>query len=83
MTFGEKLVQLRKEAGLTQEKLARAADISIGNVKNYEQGLRYPRWDIVFKLADALGKDCSVFRECVGEEPPEPSPAPKKKGKNK
>ena len=82
MTFGEKLVQLRNEAGLTQEKLARAADVSIGNVKNYEQGLRHPRWDIVFKLADALGKDCSVFRECVNAKPAEPAPAKKtRKGK--
>ena len=79
MTFGERLVQLRNEAGLTQEKLARAADISIGNVKNYEQGLRHPRWDIVFRLADALGVDCSAFKACVGAEPAESAPAAKKR----
>jgi len=89
MTFGQRLRELREQAGLTQEALARAADTSIGNVRNYEQGIREPRWQLVFKLAEALGVSSEAFKDCT-EEPEAPvkkdadvaKPAPaKKKGK--
>src|SRR5947208_3319180 len=75
-TFGERLRELRQKAGLTQEALASASGISISSVRNYEQDVREPYWDVVFKLADALGTTCDVFKECVG-------PGPKGKARSK
>lgn len=78
MTFAERLRTLREEAGMTQAQLAEAADLPIGSIRNYEQGHREPLWSAVFKLADAMGVSCEVFRECVP--PPKGDPTPKRKG---
>ncbi len=77
MTFAQKLKQLRDRAGMSQEALARAAGMSVGNVHNYEQGIREPRWRAVVQLARALGVDSRAFEECV-DEAAEPPPAKKK-----
>jgi len=89
MTFGERLKQLRKDAGLSQDKLARAAGLSTSTVTKIEQQAIDPAWSTVEKLARALGVDCRSFQtEDAGqaEAPPanqaEPPPA-KKKGKRK
>jgi transcriptional regulator with XRE-family HTH domain len=74
MTFAQRLRQLREKAGLTQEALARGADMSLGNVRNYEQGIREPRWQGVFKLAEALGVDCRAFAVCVNASPAQAAP---------
>lgn len=81
MTFGERLRELREKAGLTQEALARAADTSLGNVRNYEQGIREPRWQVVFQLAKALGVSSEAFAVCVQAEAE--APPAKRKGKGK
>jgi len=83
MTFGEKLKQLRAQSGLSQEGLARKADMSVSAVRQYEQGLREPYWYGVFQLSAALGVSSEVFRDCVGSAP-EDRPAatePAKKSK--
>jgi transcriptional regulator with XRE-family HTH domain len=64
MRFSELLRTKREGAGLTQEALARLADTSVGNVRNYEQGIRFPSFPIVVKLAAALGVDCTAFSAC-------------------
>lgn len=82
MTFGQKLKAMRESSGLTQEALARAGNMSVGNVRNYEQGIRLPTFPIVVKLAAALDTDCTAFAGCedVKGEPASP-PAKKKPGK--
>ncbi|GHT58800.1 hypothetical protein FACS18945_4920 [Bacteroidia bacterium] len=42
MTFGEKLRVLREKAGLSQDKLAAALDLSKHSIMNYEVGRSYP-----------------------------------------
>lgn len=54
-TFGRNLAELRTAAGLTQEKLAEAADISMMSVSRYERGIKWPKPEMVSKLAKALG----------------------------
>jgi transcriptional regulator with XRE-family HTH domain len=84
MLFREVLRSKREDVGLTQEALARKADTSVANVRNYEQGIRLPTFPIVVKLAAALGVTCEVFSGCedvIGE--PAEEPAPKKKGARK
>jgi transcriptional regulator with XRE-family HTH domain len=49
------LAKLRKERGLTQEGLARKASISYHTLIKLETGgIKNPKIDTVFKLADAL-----------------------------
>ena len=71
MTFGTRLRALRTQAGMTQEKLARAADVSNATVAKLEtiEG-QDPNWSTVCRLADALGVDVGAFRE-----QPETAPA--------
>jgi DNA-binding SARP family transcriptional activator/predicted negative regulator of RcsB-dependent stress response/DNA-binding XRE family transcriptional regulator len=56
--FGRALRELRAAAGLTQAGLARRAGISLGAVRDLEQGRRSrPRPGSVARLAAALGQD--------------------------
>ncbi len=49
------LVKIRQLKGLTQEKLAREADISYNTLIKIERsGIKNPRIETVIKLADAL-----------------------------
>ena len=53
--FGKRLRQLREAAELTQEELARKADMSTSAVAKIEQRDVDPSWSTVGKLARALG----------------------------
>jgi transcriptional regulator with XRE-family HTH domain len=64
MRLGEELKRLRESVELTQEALARKAGVSVGNVRNWEQGLRLPSYSAVVKLCAALGTDCTAFAGC-------------------
>jgi putative transcriptional regulator len=75
-TFAERLKELREKAGLTQAALAQATGLSLGVVRDYEQGRKEPALRSAFKLAEALGVSVEEFR------PDDVQPAPKKaKGK--
>ncbi len=79
MEFKDKLREARQQQGMTQEQLAQRAGTSLGNVRNYEQGLRLPSWAAVVRLCRALGVSCEVFSDCIpAEEAPAGKPAPKK-----
>jgi transcriptional regulator with XRE-family HTH domain len=54
-TFGKQLQRVRQAANLSQAKLAKAAGIPVGTLRNLEQGRRIPRLDTAMKLARALG----------------------------
>lgn len=72
MMFAEKMQQLREKAGLTQASLATAAGISLGAVRDYEQGKRAPSLRFAVKMARALGVTCEAFADCEdvdGEKP--------------
>lgn len=51
MTIGEKILQLRKEKGWSQAKLAQKLDINTRNISLYESGKSIPSSDTVHKLA--------------------------------
>ena len=55
MTFGEKLRELRKAAGLTLAALSAAADIGLPTIKDYEGNRRMPSLAIAQRIAAALG----------------------------
>jgi transcriptional regulator with XRE-family HTH domain len=60
-TFAETLKQLREKAGLTQAALAHRTGLSLGVVRDYEQGRKEPAMRSAFKLAEALGVTCEAF----------------------
>jgi transcriptional regulator with XRE-family HTH domain len=72
-TMGEHLVRLRRAAGLSQPKLAKAAGIPLSTLRQWEQGRRLPSWEGAIALADGLG--CTLD-ELAGREP-----VARKKGK--
>ena len=58
-TLGERLRALRDSAGLTQEELARAADIGRVTLVRLENGEQTPRVKTLTAIAEALGKRVS------------------------
>ena len=52
--FGQILQKTRREAGLSQEKLAFKADLDRTHISLLERGLRIPSIAVVFFLANAL-----------------------------
>ena len=58
LSFGGLLRQLRDEAGLTQDELAEAAQVSQRAISDLERGInRTARKDTAILLAGALGLD--------------------------
>lgn len=69
MTFGEKLRQARRRAGLTQEALALRVGLQRRAILQYENGHNYPRSRETYeKLASALAVDVNHL---ITEEAPE------------
>jgi transcriptional regulator with XRE-family HTH domain len=79
--MGNRLKQLRQQAGLSQAQLARAAEVPFGTLRGWEYGRRTPLLDAAARLAKVLGGNLdrdasSVLGELAGIEP-----TAKKKGK--
>ena len=62
MTFGEKLRHHRTLKKMSQEELAKASNLGINTIRNYEKGRTYPKARQVYKtLADILGVDADYL----------------------
>ena len=72
--FQRRLKELRAAAGLSRQELAVRAGMSMGGVRDIEQGVNAPSWETVVKLATALGVTCEAFQD-------QPKPAKGKKEK--
>jgi transcriptional regulator with XRE-family HTH domain len=59
--FGDRVRELRKQAGLTQEALAGAAGMDRSFLAEIEGGRTNPSLDTMHRLADALGVDPGAF----------------------
>lgn len=55
MNIGYNLRKIRKDQGLTQDKLSEITKISIASIQRYELGKRQPNIQTVNKFAQALG----------------------------
>lgn len=53
--LGRKIQRIRKERGLTQEKLAEKVGISTTWIGYIETGYRRPNLKMIYKIASALG----------------------------
>jgi transcriptional regulator with XRE-family HTH domain len=75
MTFAEKLRELRTAANISEKKLADATGIPFGTIHDYAMRPSRPSFDVVVKIAKALGVTCEAFADCsdlvekVQEEP--------------
>jgi transcriptional regulator with XRE-family HTH domain len=65
MNFPAQLVELRKQQGLSQQRLADAVELHVNQVRRYEAGTAQPTLDALVKLAKALhvSLDALVFDE--------------------
>jgi DNA-binding XRE family transcriptional regulator len=63
MTFGERLKELRAEAGMTQEQLAKKAKIARVTLARLETGVFGPSWETAIMLCKALGVRCEAFEK--------------------
>ena len=65
MTFAERLIQLRKQHGLTQQALADRAEIHVTLLRRYEAGKTQPNIDTLRRIALALtiSADLLLFDE--------------------
>lgn len=52
--IGNKIKQIRKQAGLTQKELAKQLGTTQQNLAQYENGKRKPKIETLQKIADAL-----------------------------
>ncbi|MGN1346450.1 MAG: helix-turn-helix domain-containing protein [Eubacteriales bacterium] len=53
--FREKLKEIRKREGITQQEAARRLGVSLGAVGNWESGKRTPDAEMLGRIADTFG----------------------------
>lgn len=64
MKFGEKIVLLRKQNGLTQGELSERTGLSLRTIVNYERYGKLPKKrESIDRLAEALGVNASYLSE--------------------
>ena len=66
MSFPQRLRELRKQRGLTQEELAKELDIAKSSVSMYENGNRKPSFEVLEMFADFFNVNLDILR---GSEP--------------
>ncbi|MFD2253055.1 XRE family transcriptional regulator [Lactococcus formosensis subsp. bovis] len=59
--IGSKIREFRKIKGLTQKELAGLVGVKNSGISNYEQGIRIPKRDFLFKVANALNVSIDDF----------------------
>lgn len=62
-TIGEKIVEKRKDVGMTQNELAIKAGLSQAHISKIERGIGMPRIDILMKISEAFECDiCELIK---------------------
>lgn len=61
-TFARRLSELREAKGITRYRLAILAGVDSAYLGHLEGGRKNPSWEVVCKLADALGVTVADFR---------------------
>ena len=61
MTTGERLRQLRREKGWSQEQLSRLANVPLGSLNRYERNVFEPSLSRLRSLAKALDVDLDTL----------------------
>ena len=75
--FADRLRELRAESGLSRKELAERAGLrSEAGIRDIEQGVNKPSWEMVVALCKALGVGCDAFLQ-----PPSPDLPPSAPGR--
>lgn len=74
LVFGDRLRELRRGRGMSQEQLALAAGVDRTHLVAVERGYRSILLDRVHELADALGVSASELLSAGGEDEPQQPP---------
>lgn len=74
MSFSEKIVLLRKQAGLSQEELAEKLQISRQSISKWESGQSMPESDKLLSLSRALGSSVDFLLDDEKTSPADPLP---------
>jgi transcriptional regulator with XRE-family HTH domain len=76
--LGQRIRELREGAGMSRERMAEAAGVSVRAVVQWELAEREPGWFNMLALAEALGVDCTAFTQAPAEAPPPARGRPRK-----
>ena len=68
MFHGERLEEMRKDKGMTQEDLAKLLDVSSVTISSYERGEIVPKLANLLKLAEVLNISIDYLCGLVDEE---------------
>ena len=64
MSFGDQLKQCREEMGISRGEIAERLGISVSAISNYENGLSFPKEEVMLRLFDCLNTEPNVlFRD--------------------
>lgn len=63
MNTGEIIKYFRLARNMTQEQLAKEAEISFSTLRKYEANERNPKYEQLLKIADALGISVNIFMD--------------------
>lgn len=66
MDISKRIVALRREQGMSQERLAIKCNLTVTAIQNYESGRRKPSFDALIVLADAFNVSLD-YLVCRGE----------------
>ncbi len=55
MEVGQMIAKLRKEKNYCQKQLAAQLNLSVSTISNYENGVHYPDYETLCKIADYFG----------------------------
>ena len=61
MSFGNQMKKRREELGLSRAEMAERLNVSASAISNYENGLSFPKEDVILRLFDALKTDSNTL----------------------
>lgn len=67
--LGDRLSELRKDLGYTQEDVASLLNLNRSSISNYEQGINEPSLSAIIKLADLYDVSCDYLLCRTKEKP--------------
>lgn len=62
MQLGDKIKSARKDKKMSQEALARKAEVSLSYLFKIEKNVHSPTFDVITRIADALDIDLNSLR---------------------
>lgn len=74
MSFGERLYELRKKAGLSQEQLAEVLEVSRQSISKWESDKAYPEMTRLVYMSDYFGVSLDYLMRGTESDPPPSQP---------